>query len=148
MKSACTVEINLPINKVVELFMDKNNFKEWKIDFISYEYISGTPNEVGAITKLVYKRFTMLETIVSKKLPNEIAEIFEHKRGDKTSMAHTASNRFTSLAENKTLFEIETEVTKVEGFFLKLIMTLMAGAGKKYAQKQLDRFKTFAEKVK
>ena len=52
MKSIYTLEINLPINKVVELFMDKNNFREWKIDFICYMHISGTPNEAGAITKL------------------------------------------------------------------------------------------------
>jgi hypothetical protein len=47
------IEINLPVNKVVGLFMDKNYFKEWKKDFISFEHIKGIPEEVGAITKLV-----------------------------------------------------------------------------------------------
>jgi len=35
------VEINLPLNKVIELFMDKNNFKHWKKSFISYEHFDG-----------------------------------------------------------------------------------------------------------
>jgi hypothetical protein len=144
MKTA--IEINLPINKVVELFMDKGNFKEWKKDFISYQHINGIPGEVGAITKLVTKRGIMFETIISKDLPAEIIETYEHKRGEKTIMAHKASNRFTPLLENKTFFEVETELTQVVGFFLKLIMILMAAAGKKYSQDQLNQFKIFAEK--
>jgi hypothetical protein len=55
------IEINLPINRVVELFMDKNNFREWKKEFIGYEHISGTPGEIGAVTKLIYKKEIMFE---------------------------------------------------------------------------------------
>jgi hypothetical protein len=141
-----TIQINLPINKVVELFMDKSNFKEWKKDFISYEHISGIPGEVGAVTKLVSKRVTMFETITSKNFPAEIIEEYEHKRGVKTVMVHKASNRFISIAENRTLFEVEMAIIKVDGFLLKLMMKLMAGAGRKYAQDQLNQFKVFAEK--
>jgi hypothetical protein len=141
-----SVEINIPINKVVELFMDKRTFKDWKKDFISYEHISGTPGEVGAVTKLVYKRVTMLETIISKNLPAEIVELYEHKQGDKTVMVHQSTYHFTSIAANKTHMEVIMETLKIEGFMMKLIMTIFAGAGRKYAQEQLDKFKVFAEK--
>jgi hypothetical protein len=76
----------------------------------------------------------MFETIVSRNLPAEIVETYEHKRGVKTIMEHKASNRFTSLEGNKTFFEVETALTQVDGFFLKLMMNLMAGAGKKYSR--------------
>jgi hypothetical protein len=143
-----TVEVSLPIVKVVELFMDKNNFKEWKKGYISYEHISGTPNEVGAVTKLVYKDITMFETITSKKLPTEIKAEYEHKRGEKTVMMHTSTYHFSSLGDNKTLIEVDMVTTRVFGVLMKLIMTLMAGAGIKYAQEQLNMFKVFAEKQK
>jgi hypothetical protein len=140
-----TIQINLPINNVIELFMDKNNFKEWKKDFISYEHISGIPGEAGAVTKLVYKRPTMFETIVSKKLPGEIVEMYEHKQGEKTTMVHKSTYHFKFLSEKSTLLEVDMEIIKVNGFMLKLIMTLMFGPGKKYAQEQLNKFKVFAE---
>jgi hypothetical protein len=140
-----SIEINAPINKVVELFMDKRNFKDWKKDFISYEHISGTAGEVGAVTKLVYKRVTILETIISKNLPAEIVEIYEHKHGDKTVMVHQSTYHFTSLEGNKTRMEVVMETLKIEGFMMKLIMTIFAGAGRKYAQDQLNMFKTLVE---
>ena len=140
------VEINVPVNTVVKLFMDKNNFKEWKKDFTSYENISGVAGEVGAVTKLVGKREVMYEKIISKNLPFEIIEVYEHKRNEKIMMVHKATNHFTSLSENKTLFEVETEIEKVNSFILKLIMKLMAGAGKKYSQGQLNKFKRFCRK--
>ena len=141
-----TIEIDLPIHKVAELFMDKSNYKEWKKDFISYEHISGIPGEVGAVTRLVYKRPTMIETIVSKNLPYEIIAMYEHKHGKKTVVVHKTVNHFKSLTENRTLIEVEMIIIKVDRFFLKLMMTLFAAAGRKYAQVQLNQFKVFAEK--
>jgi hypothetical protein len=41
MKFACKTIINLPINKVVELFMDKSNYKYWKKVFTGFEPLSG-----------------------------------------------------------------------------------------------------------
>lgn len=141
-----SVEINSPINIVVDLFMDKNNFKEWKNDFIEHELISGIAGEVGAVTKLIGRREVMYEKIISKNLPFEIAELYEHTRNEKIMMVHKATNRFTALSKNKTLFEAEIEIENVNGLLLKLIMKLMAGAGKKYSQKQLSKFKEFAER--
>ena len=139
------VEINTPVNIVIDLFMDKNNFKEWKKDFIGYEHISGVAGEVGAVTKLIGKREVMYEKIIIKNLPFEISEVYEHRRGEKIMMVHKATNYFTSLAGNKTLFEVDSELIVVNGILLKLIMNLMAGAGKKYSQEQLNKFKMFAE---
>ena len=46
-----SIQINLPINNVVELFLEKENYKEWKKDFLKYEVISGVPNNSKSKTK-------------------------------------------------------------------------------------------------
>jgi hypothetical protein len=140
------VAINLPVGKVIELFTDKANFKEWKKGFVSYEHISGTPGEVGAVTKLVTRQGTMYDQIIAKNLPFEIIETYEHKRGNKTTMVHKAVNKFVRITDNTTLVEVNTEIIEVHGALLKLILKLMAKAGERYSQQQLNQFKVFAEK--
>jgi hypothetical protein len=140
-----SIQINLPIEKAFELFMDKNNFKNWKKEFVSFEQISGSSDEIGSVTKLVYTKFTMFETIVSKNSPSEYVATYEYKRGAKTQMFHKAVNTFTLLDANKTSIVVNSEIIKVNGIFLNLMMKLMAGAGRKYSQEQLDKFKVFAE---
>ena len=145
-KFKISIEINKPITNLFQLFLDKSQFNNWKKDFISYEHINGTPGEVGAVTKLVYKRQTMFETIVSIHPPTEMICNYEHQQGGKTNMFHTVTNRFIALSENKTRLEVETEITKIIGWFFKILIPLMAGMGKKYAQTQLNQLKEFAEK--
>ena len=147
MKFIFSSEINLPLEKVFELFLNKDNLKEWQKELISYEHISGTPGEVGAVTKLNYKSVTIIETITFKNIPHEVKGVYEHKAGKKTVMIHDTSNRFTSLGENKTLFELEMQNVKFIGFLPKLMSKLMGGMFEKYHQNEVDAFKVFAEKT-
>jgi len=146
MKFIFTSEINMPIEKTFELFLNKNNLKEWQKELISYEHIIGIPGEVGAVTKLNYKSVTIFETVTLKNMPYEIRGVYEHKRGEKTIMVHNASNRFSLIGENKTLFELEMEDVKFVGFLPKLMSKLMGGMFEKYHQNEVDQFKVFAEK--
>ena len=146
MKFTVKTEINLPLDKVVALYTNYDNLKEWQTEFKSYELISGKPNEQGTVTKLVYKSITKIETITSQHLPAEISAEYEHIYGKKTMMIHVGTNRFTSLGENKTLYEIDMELTKFFGFLPKLMAKFMGGAVRKYYQTWVDKFKAFAEK--
>src|SRR5215471_8724758 len=116
-----SVEIDAPVKKVVDLFMNPDHYTEWKKDFISYERVSGTPGQAGAVTRLKFKQVTMFETITSSNLPNEISAEYEHKRGKNTVMFHKATNRFSTLQGNNTLYDTEIEVTKVIGFIPRLV---------------------------
>jgi hypothetical protein len=127
------------------MYLGKNHYKEWKKDFISYENISGLTGESEAMTMLIFKRMSMIETVVSKNMPLEIKLRYEHKQRGRTTMVHEATSHFVSIADNKTLIEVDSEVTEVKGVFMKMVLKLMAGAGKKYSQQQLDQFKVFAE---
>ena len=148
MKFTFTTEINLPIEKVVDLFLNQHNLKEWQKELLSYENIGGTTGEVGAKTKLVYKSVTIIETIVSKNLPHEIVGYYEHLAGKRMIMAHNTSHSFRALADNKTLFELSMLEVKFIGLLPKLISKLMGGMFEKYHQQQVDQFKVFAESQK
>jgi hypothetical protein len=145
MKFIFSAEINLPVEKVFELFLNKDNLKEWQTEVINFEHINGTPGEVGAVTKQNYKSVIIIETITSKKFPDEIRGLYDHKRGTTTIMIHESSNRFKSLGENKTLFELEMLNVEFVGFLPKLMSKLMGRMFEKYHQEEVDRFKLFAE---
>lgn len=147
MKYIFSTEINVPIQKAAELFLNKDNLKEWQKELISYEHISGIPGEVGSKTKLSYKSVTIFETIILKNMPAEIKGFYEHKARKKTVMTHNTSNRFSRIGENKTLFELEMEDVKFVGFLPKLLSKLMGRMFEKYHQNEVDQFKIFAERA-
>ena len=95
----CSVEIALPVEKVIELFKNTENLKEWQDGFISFEHISGTPGEPGAKSRMQYKigkrQIELIETITVNNLPQEFSGTYEAKQ-----MTNTMTNRFTSLDEN------------------------------------------------
>ena len=55
MKYTTEVEINQPVQKVVELFDNPDNMKVWMKGLQSFETISGTPGQEVSKAKLVYK---------------------------------------------------------------------------------------------
>jgi hypothetical protein len=146
MKFIFSSEINVPIKKAFELFLNKDNLKEWQKELISYENLSGVSGEVGAVTKMNYKSVTIFETITFKNIPYEIRGVYEHKAGKKTIMVHNTSNRFSLVGENKTLFELEMQDVKFVGFLPKLMSKLMGRMFEKYHQNEVNQFKVFAEK--
>jgi hypothetical protein len=143
MKYTNEVEINKPIQKVIELFDNPANMPKWQPGFISMEPISGTPGQNGAKSRLKYKMgkrdVEMIETITQRNLPAEFHGTYEVK-----GVYTIQKNYFTSPGENKTKWISESEF-KFSGM-MKLIAWLMPGAFKKQSQKYLDLFKAFAEK--
>jgi hypothetical protein len=145
MNFICGVDIEVPIDKVVALFNDPNNFKEWQDGFISYETISGTPRTIGSKSKINFDngkhKIELLETIKVMNLPAEMTALYEHKH-----MVNTMINRFTELPGQKTRFTTDMGYYKFIGLMPKLMALIMPGMFKKQNQKWLDQFKKFAEK--
>ncbi len=144
MKFTCSVEIDQPIKRVIQLFDNPANMKEWQDGFVSMELLSGVRGKVGAKSRLLYKSgkhvVELIETIQVKNLPQEKTALYEHKH-----MVNIMSNYFTALGTDKTKWEVVIEYTKFIGFFPKLMALLMPGVFKKQTQKWLDQFKKFAE---
>lgn len=145
MRFSCAVEIERPIGRVIQLFDNVDNLKEWQDGFVSLQHMSGTPGRPGARSRIIYNTgkhvIDLMETIQVKNLPGEMTALYEHKH-----MINTMSNRFTSLDENKTKWVVEIEYTKFIGFIPRIMALLMPGIFKKQVQKWLDQFKVFAEK--
>ena len=146
MEFKCSVEIDAPINKVIELFDNPDNLKEWQDGFQSFEHISGTPGRPGAKSRITYahgkRKMELIETILVKNLPEEFSGTYEHKHMD-----NSVKCNFIALSESKTRLDYYVDYIKYKAFIPKLMAFLMPGMAKKYTQKWLDQFKAFAEKA-
>lgn len=142
MKYTDEIEINQPINKVVELFDNEDNLFKWMNGLQSIEHLEGKPGEKGSTTKMLFKEgkreIEMIETILENKLPEEFTATYEAK-----GVYNLAKISFVSLTDSKTKYLTEQEF-QLKGF-MKLIGWLMPGAFKKQTNKYLKMFKEFAE---
>ncbi len=134
--------INLPLDKVVELFDSAENLSKWMEGLQSYEHLSGTPGQPGAKARLKFKMggrdMEMIETITANHLPHELSGTYEMN-----GVVNTISNKFEKISENQTRYYTENEF-KFHGF-MQFVAFLMPGAFKRQSQKYLDAFKKFAE---
>ena len=55
MKYSTEIEINKPVEKVIELFDNSDNLGKWMEGLHSFEHISGNPGQVGAKSRLKFK---------------------------------------------------------------------------------------------
>ena len=143
MKYTTEVEINKPIDRVVELFDNPGNLKEWMDGLQSFQHLSGTPGQPGAKSLLKFKmgkrEIEMIETINVRNLPHEFSGTYEAK-----GVYNVVTNRFVPLAENRTKYITEQEF-QFSGF-MKIIGWLMPGAFKKQSMKYANDFKNFVER--
>lgn len=143
MKYICTTEINASLEKVVALWNDEANFKEWQDDFKSIEHLGTTAHVKGAKSKIILdgrQRIELLETIISINLPEEKTALYEH-----IHMTNTQSSRFKAISDNKTLYTSEVEYVNFNGFLIKLIAKIFPSKFKQQIQKRMDQFKYYVE---
>lgn len=143
MKYISEIEINKPIDKVIELFDNPDYLKEWMDGLQSFEPLSGIPGQPGAKSRLKFKmgkrEIEMIETITVRKLPEEFSGTYEAK-----GVFNIVKNFFHPINENKTKYITEQEF--VFRGFMKIIAAVMPGAFKKQTMKTQVDFKNFVEK--
>jgi hypothetical protein len=143
MKYTNEIEIELPVNRVVELFDDPQNLKYWMKGLISFENLSGEPGQPGAKSKLRFKEgkreIEMIETVTVRNLPDEFSGTYELP-----GAWNGVTNRFADLGNGKTKYISESEF-KFKGIAMQVISYLMPGAFKKQSYKYMKAFKEFAE---
>ena len=142
MKYTTDIEIEKPIEKVIELFDNPDNMSKWMEGLQSFEHLSGTPGQPGAKSKLKFKmgkrEVEMIETITVRNLPDEFSGTYEAK-----GVFNIVKNRFEKLSDTKTKYITDNEF-QFKGF-MKLIAFFMPGAFQKQSYKYLELFKSFAE---
>lgn len=143
MKYEVTIDIDLPRQRVLELWGDRSNYEKWQPSLVRSEHLEGEPGKVGAKTRLVQKmgrkEVEMLETI----------ETLEHPESETlTYVANKVWNqvicRFDAIDDVKTRLSMSSEF-ECQGV-MRVISRMFPGAFKKETKKHLMRFKSFAER--
>ena len=143
MKYNVEITLNLPRQRVIELFDSTENLYKWQPGLMSFDHLSGDPGEEGAKSKLKYKmgnrEIEMIETITVKNLPDEFSGTYEAK-----GVWNEVKNYFHEMDENTTKWVSKNEF-RCSGF-MKVFAFFMPGSFKKETLKYLQQFKEFAEK--
>lgn len=136
------IDIDLPRARVVELFDNVDNLKEWMPGLVLFETIEGQPGKPGAKSRMEFqmgkRKIKMTETIVSNNLPDEMEGYYETN-----GMKNDIKVSFIEIDKNKTMYVSESTF-KFSGV-MWLVAPLMKKAFMKTSQNYLDRFKKFAE---
>lgn len=144
MKFTCTVKINQPISKVIDLWEDESKFSLWQDGFNSKTLLEGEKGKVGSKSKIILsqgrKSMELMETVLVNSLPKEFKTFVEH-----IHMDNTQTVRFRVLSKHDTEYSSEVEYTEFKHIIPKLLAKLFPGMFKKQVQKRLDQFKNLAE---
>ena len=139
MKYDTTIEIAAPRNRVIELFVEQDNYPHWQESLVHRQHIAGEPGEEGRKTRLLHKMGKReIETIVKKDLPALFVATYTSD-----AVYNKAINRFAEIDEKTTAWTIETEF-RCKGM-MKVMTTLMPGMFKKQTLKTMNAFRAFVE---
>lgn len=137
------IVINLPRDRVIELFDNSENMFKWQPGLQSFEHVSGEPGQPGAKSKLVYlngkHRVEMIETVVKRDFPNEFTGTYEFE-GGKNSL----ENYFSELGPDRTLWKFTSDFQFCT-FMMKAMGFFFPGMFRKQSMTFLQHFKEFAE---
>lgn len=143
MKYSAGIDIDLPVDRVLEIFNNPDNMDKWMEGLIGWEVTEGTAGEPGAKMVMKFKMgkrvMEMTETIIKANFPEEFVTTYDAK-----GVHNIVTTRFQSLDENRTRYVSEQEF--IFSGFMKFIGFIMPGAFKKQSLKYLNDFKNFAEK--
>lgn len=144
MKYEAEITIDLPRQRVIELFDDPANLSQWQPGLLSFEHLSGERGYPGAKSRLVYeennRKIEMIETVTSRNLPDEFSGVYEAK-----GVKNWISNRFYESGPEQTRWVTESEF-KFSGI-MAILSLFMRGSFSKQTQELMGRFKAFAEEA-
>ena len=143
MRYQLELDIEVPRERVVELFLDSENLRQWQPELVSFEHIGEhEPRQVGAKSRQIHKmgrrEIEIIETITVHNYPDEFSATYESD-----GVWNLVENRFLDAGENKTHWILDTEF-KCSGF-IRIIAFFMPGAFKKQTFTYMKQFKEFAE---
>jgi hypothetical protein len=142
MKYKVEVTIDLPRERVIELFASPDNMHKWQPGLKSFENMEGEPGQAGTKSRLKYdmngRIIDMVETITVRNLPAEFSGTYEAR-----NVWNLVENRFYETEDGRTRWVSENEFRM--GGFMKLMAIFMKGAFPRESLKQMNSFKEFAE---
>jgi hypothetical protein len=108
MKYRSEVTIDLPRERVVELFDNPDNLAKWQPGLLSFDHIEGELGKPGAKSRLVYdengRKVEMIETIITRDLPDEFSGTYQAK-----GVWNRIDNRFYEDGSSRTRWVTESD---------------------------------------
>jgi len=123
-------------------FDNPDNLKKWQPTLQSFEGISGTPGQPGAVSRLTYREgsrtVVLTETIAIRQEPEEFAGTY-----DSGMAANTVHNRFEEAGADRTRWIITADF-QFQGIW-RALGFLFRGSIRKRMVEDLNRFKQLLE---
>ncbi len=143
MKYTTEIIIDLPRQRVIELFDNPDNLAKWQPGLKSFEHFEGELGQSGAKSRLLYdeggREIEMVETILTSNFPDEFSGTYEAK-----GVFNRISNYFYEEGKNQTRWVTENEF-RLSGL-MALMGIFMRGAFPKQTLEHMQNFKDFAER--
>ena len=142
MKYSIDISINLPLEKVIALFDNRDKLAMWQEGLKSITPLGGKPGEEGSTSRMVYagrkSDLEIIETVSRRNFPDEYTAIYTSK-----GVYNEVSNYFSETEPGHTLWMV------VNTFRFKGMMALMAPFMKTAFSSNtllnMERFKAYAE---
>ena len=139
--------LELPINRsrpeVWDAFDNPENMKKWQPSLSSFETISGTQGQPGAVSKLTYKEkereFSLLERVTYREEPHRLDGVYENNFAD-----NTVRNTFIEQGKEQTLWIVDTEF-KFKTLFMRIVGPIMKKNFVLRTRRDMERFKALVE---
>jgi hypothetical protein len=142
MKFEFTQELALPRETVWRAFENLANLSRWQPTLVSYEPVSGTPGQVGAVARLVYQErgraVELVETVTVRRAPEEFSGTYASDHG-----VTSLSNRFAEAGSGRTRWLVQSEV-RLTGM-ARFIGPMLRGVIEGRVRSDCDRFKSMLE---
>lgn len=136
------IVLDRPIEAVWRAFDNPENLKVWQPTLVSFEPVSGTPGQPGAVSRLTYQEgkriIVLMETVTDRQQPNLFAGTYDSGMG-----LNNITARFSPQGDGATLWRMEGEF--ISRGIWKLITPLFAGVIRKRTREDAIRFKTSLE---
>lgn len=143
MKYSNSIIIEKPLEEVIQKIDNIDNLKHWQRGLTSAEHLSGTPREIGAKMKMIYKfgkrKMVLIETITKNNFPHEFNATYDAK-----GLHNIQQNFFEELLDGTTKWTSHSEF-QASSFMFKAMMFIMPRAFKKQSLQYMNDFKKFAE---
>lgn len=143
MKYSTEITIDLPRQRVIELFDNEENIFKWMEGLKSFDHLEGEPGKVGAKSEMKFemgkRKIEMVETILERDLPDSFKMSYES-----AGVYNEVGNFFSEIDADHTLYRTE-HYFRFDGWGMKVMAFLMPGLFKKQSAKYMKDFKAFAE---
>ena len=142
MKYTIDISINIPRERLIELFDNPDNLPKWQEGLKSFVQLEGKAGQEGSSSKMVYSGrksdLVITETVIRRNFPDLYSVTYKSK-----GVYNEVVNHFSEPEPGQTIWKIINEF-RFSGL-MALMAPFMKSAFTSNTLLNMERFKAFAE---